>query len=164
MDDSKLQSKCQSIYRNLLHARGVAVNQNASVFIRELQHTARCDEFYDFSAIRKDYANMMGIDSMKRIATFDEVEKDERRAEQAVVHYFDYTQSNLVSALDWLGWIWHHTLYKAERTVAALTSAGVVFGGWRYVRSAHLKWQQQQQQQQPAPAPPPQQPGRPPQQ
>eukprot|EP00195_Chlamydomonas_chlamydogama_P012256 CAMPEP_0202902034 /NCGR_PEP_ID=MMETSP1392-20130828/15963_1 /ASSEMBLY_ACC=CAM_ASM_000868 /TAXON_ID=225041 /ORGANISM="Chlamydomonas chlamydogama, Strain SAG 11-48b" /LENGTH=150 /DNA_ID=CAMNT_0049588715 /DNA_START=157 /DNA_END=609 /DNA_ORIENTATION=+ len=141
--------KCQSIYRNLLQARGVSQEKSAaSVFLRELQHTDRCDTYYDFKKIRKAYHDLVGRDSLSRIKAYEETEQDERRAEQALVHYHDFTQANLVRALDWQGWLWFHTIYKAERTVAWVTMAGGAYGGWKFVRSASRKWWRSPQQQQ----------------
>eukprot|EP00195_Chlamydomonas_chlamydogama_P009654 CAMPEP_0202898606 /NCGR_PEP_ID=MMETSP1392-20130828/7082_1 /ASSEMBLY_ACC=CAM_ASM_000868 /TAXON_ID=225041 /ORGANISM="Chlamydomonas chlamydogama, Strain SAG 11-48b" /LENGTH=150 /DNA_ID=CAMNT_0049584587 /DNA_START=700 /DNA_END=1152 /DNA_ORIENTATION=+ len=145
-------AKCQSIYRNLLQvlqARGVPQERSAaSVFLRELQHTSRCDAYHDFTRIRKAYEEHVGHDSMKRIASFDETEKDERRAEQALVHYHDFSQKSLVAALDWEGWLKFHTIDKAERTVASFTTTGSVHGGWRFARSASYNWSRNQEEQQ----------------
>ncbi|KXZ41243.1 hypothetical protein GPECTOR_613g698 [Gonium pectorale] len=52
---------------------------------------------------------MIGSESMRRN---DEVEKDELRCGQAVVHYYDWTQHNLVKALNWESWVWYRTVYK----------------------------------------------------
>ena len=97
------QTKCQSIFCNLLLARGVAQNQSACVYIRKLQHTAQCDSFCAFYSIRTAYSEVLG---------------KERMAEQAITHYHDWTERNLVSALSWPNWMWYHTVHKAERMVA----------------------------------------------
>lgn len=103
--DSASDVECQSIYRNLLLARGAAQNQNAIVYVRELQHTARCDTFCDFKRMRASFAEVLGPASMERITSFDETEKDERMAEQAVTHYHDWVDRNLQSALSWPNWL-----------------------------------------------------------
>lgn len=144
------RDKCQSIYRNLLQARGVAVAQNPAVFIRELSETSRCDCFYDLGDVRRAYHAKVGKEGMDRIATFDETEKDEKRAQQAVVHYYDWTQRHLLKALDWSSMLWYYTVYKWDRTVAFVTLGGGVVGGWKFVRPWTKKWQQQS-------PPPPQQ-------
>jgi hypothetical protein len=130
------RAKCQSIYRTLLEARGVAVHQNPAVYIHLLQQTASCDQFHDLSGTRKAFKELVGEDGLERIATFDETPADERRAAHAVTTLYDDTVSALVSALDWPGWVQHHTLDKAERTIARLISGTTVFGGWRSVHPA----------------------------
>lgn len=127
------ETKCQSIFRNLVQASLVAKNQSPTVFIRELEATAQCDRFYDLSTIRAAYRTKVGEDSMQRIATYDETEKDARRAEQAAVHHHDWTQSTLIKALSWQNWIWYQTVYKLEHTVSVLTGRGGVVGGWKFV-------------------------------
>lgn len=84
------RDKCQSILRTLLlvscKTNWQAQAQCACVYIRELQHTAHCDAFHDFSAVRADHQQLMGKDSMQRIAAMHETEQDERDAEKAVAH------------------------------------------------------------------------------
>jgi hypothetical protein len=79
--DSK-EKRCQSIYRNLLQSRSVAVGLSASVFIRELQHTSRCDEFNNLEDVRVAYKTFVGSDCSQRIESYMESELDERKAEQ----------------------------------------------------------------------------------
>ncbi|KXZ51270.1 hypothetical protein GPECTOR_13g757 [Gonium pectorale] len=124
------------------------MHQRPTVFIRELEHTARCDKFFDFSSIRAAYGQTVGQDSMQRIANYGETEKDERRAAQAVVHHYDWTQRNLVKALSWESWMWYVTVYKVEHTFAL----GGVVGGWKFV-CPWRKWTQAEQQQQQQPSP-----------
>lgn len=137
---SKSDVKCQSIYRNLLLAQGAAQNHNAIVYLRELQHTARCNTFYDFTRMRASFAEVLGPAGMERISSFDETEKDERMAKQAVTHYHDWVDFNLQSALSLPSWLWYQTVHKVERTVSMLSIPSGVFGGWRFVRSSHHKW------------------------
>lgn len=132
MDD---QANCQSVYRNLIQASLVAKKQSPTVFIRELEATAQCDRFYNLSTVRDAYHTKVGEDSMQRIATYDESKQDIRRAEQAVVHYHDTTQSTLVNVLNWQNWIWYQTLYKVHYTVSVFTGRGGVVGGWKFVPS-----------------------------
>lgn len=154
MDETMIRNKCQSVFRNLLQARGVTLNQSASMFIRELSCTSRCDDYIDFTAVRKAYQDHVGEDSMQRIVSFDETEKDERRAEQAVVHHYNWTQDNLLKALDWPSWFWFHTVHKAERTEAFFSITASVHGGWRFVRSSfHRKWPEGGQPQSAQPQP-----------
>ena len=146
MEDNMKRSRCQSVFLNLLQARGV-VNQNATVFIRELSCTSRCDTYLDLTAVRKAYHDLVGGDSMQRIASFDEAEEDERRAVQAAVHYYDWTRGRLLNALDWPSWAWFHTVYRVERAVAAVftpAAAAGGLGGWSFVRPS---WRRQGQPQ-----------------
>ncbi len=130
------QSKCQSIFRNLLQAPScAAVNQAPAVFIRELAQTSRCDKYADLSSIRADYRQFVGSDCMDRILAYKETDDDERYAEQAVLHYHNWTTDNLYRALDWRGIWWYHTEHRFERTFGYLTLMGSgAYGGWRFVR------------------------------
>lgn len=116
--------KCQSIIRNLLKARGAAQHQSAVVYLRQLQQTAWCDKFYNFTDIRQSFDKALCSASMERISSFDETEKDKRKTEQAVAHYHDWVERNLVSARSWPNCLLHQTVHKAERTVPMLTVAG----------------------------------------
>jgi hypothetical protein len=99
-------TNCQSVIKNILHARGC----NASVFIRELACTSVCDKHTDFTVIRKAYSDLVGEDSMQRIAAFAETEEDKRRAVQAVMHYSEWTRSRLIKALDLPNWVYYCTV------------------------------------------------------
>lgn len=127
-------TRCQSIYRNLLQSWNITAHQNPTVFIRELAETSRCDQFYDLSVVRGAYHAKLGKESMHRIAIFKQTDEDVERAEQTVVHYYDWTHKQLLRALDWQGLLWYNTLYKWDRTVALLTLGGGVIGGWRFVK------------------------------
>ena len=136
--------KCQSIFRNLLVAKGLAQNQCSCTYIRELTFTKRCDEFYNFSNVRKSYAELVGTPAMDRITAFKETEEDERRAELAVTHYSIWTTQHLESALTWPNWLWYQSVDRIERIVSMATIAATVgaagFSGWRFVRGRHIKW------------------------
>jgi hypothetical protein len=88
--------RCQSIFLDLLIAKCQAQNPSSCAYIRQLTSTTRCDEFYDFSSVRKSYAEHVGTDSMQRITDFEETKQDESRAAQ-----------HLESALTWPNWLWY---------------------------------------------------------
>ena len=92
---------------------------------------------------------MLGEDASKRIDAFKETEEDQRRAEQTVMHYYNWTNNESLRAADWSTWLWYHIVYRAERTAAVFTMAGEAggasasagsYGGWRLVRSRQQKW------------------------
>jgi hypothetical protein len=138
-------TRCQSIYRNLLISKSLPTSPCACVYFRELEYTSKCDEYYNFSRIRESYKELVGADAAERIRKFHETEEDERRAEQAVSHYNDWTVCNLKSALSWQNLLWYHSVHRGERTIAMVTMAGAAFGGWRFVRNFEQKWRQQKQ-------------------
>eukprot|EP00955_Chlamydomonas_euryale_P116883 366444-Chlamydomonas_euryale.AAC.4 len=141
------QEKCQSIFRNLLVARGQVQNQSSCAYVRELTCTERCDKFFDMSHIHKSYAELVGTPAMERIRDYKETEEDERRAEQAVIHDSVWTTQNLESALTWRNWLWYQSVDRVERMVSFATFGAAVgtagFSGWRFVRSRHRKWSSQ---------------------
>lgn len=116
--------KCQSMFRNLLTAKGLANNQSSCVYVRELTFTSRCDEIYDFSSIRKSYEALVGTAAMQRISAYKETEEDERRAEQAVMHYNNWTTLHLEYALTWPNWLWYQSVDRIERTVGRVHCCG----------------------------------------
>jgi hypothetical protein len=99
--------RCQSIFLDLLIAKCQAQNPSSCAYIRQLTSTTRCDEFYDFSSVRKSYAEHVGTDSMQRITDFEETKQDESRAAQAGFHYCLWTTQHLESALTWPNWLWY---------------------------------------------------------
>jgi hypothetical protein len=103
MSESENCEKCQRIFRNLLAAK----RASSCVYIRELGFTDQCDDFYDFSRIRRSYAELVGESAMDRIRMYDETKEDERRAKQAVTHYSIGTTQHLVAALTWPNWLWY---------------------------------------------------------
>lgn len=115
--------RCQSIYLNLLRSREAsAMVQNPLMYVRELEHTSLCDQFYDFSKTRTSYATALGRERMQRIISFRQADTDEQVAAQAVFHYRDRDERNLLSALSWPNWLWYHTVHRAESWVASRAS------------------------------------------
>lgn len=99
--------QCQAFFRNLLKIRVAPLNHSACLFIREIMLTDRCDHIHDLSKVRMAYYEALDQERMQRILAYDENEKDECIAKQAVFHYHDWTQRNLVSALAWPNFFWY---------------------------------------------------------
>eukprot|EP01038_Epipyxis_sp_PR26KG_P017357 gene17357-23972_t len=104
--------KCQSIYQNLLEAKGIP----ASAYIREFFQTDRCDGEADFTKLRDAYKTSLN-DTKKpdplrltRVLNFEETEIDEKIAAQACLHYANWHNKQLVSALNWPNWFYYHIL------------------------------------------------------
>jgi hypothetical protein len=168
MDDDKLMHiKCQSIYQNLLQAcRGAATDYAAVDYVNELNETARCDYIYDLSKVRDAYRRRIGADAIKRIETLKETDDDARLAQRAVLHYLNWTERELLRAVDWSTWTWFHFVHKAERSVAMLTMNGgapaALYGGWKFVQPRQGRWYAWMRQSSPRPpnlAPDPAKPG-----
>lgn len=138
---SDREMRCRSVFRNLLKVRGLPESALACQYIRELEQTARCDDFYDLEEVRQSYHTLVTEDSMQRIRDYAETEQDIRRAAQAVYHYYDWTERKLVAALTWRDWFGYHTIERAERTAAMLGVGGsAMHGGWRYAaRPVYLR-------------------------
>lgn len=133
------RSKCQSIYVNLLQARGLSNVESA--FVRELEMTSSCDGVaQDLSKLRRAYRQHMGINTYNRILQFEENLTDGRKAGQAVVHYKYWTTKSLVSCLNCSNLAWYHTVLQAERAIAAVGLGSAAFGGWRAVQGATKAW------------------------
>ena len=76
----------------------------ASAFVREFNDTSRCDQFTDFSSLRKDLKDRMSLHDPKildRVMKFKETAEDEEVVAQACLHYGKWHEKNLVSALSW---------------------------------------------------------------
>lgn len=129
-------SKCQSIYVNLLQARGLTHVESA--FVRELEQTARCDNVtQDLSKLRQAYCEHMGREVYQRVLQYQETLADDRKASQAVMHYGHWSTKSLVSGLNYTNTVWYHTVLQAERTLGL----GAAYGGWRAVQHATKAWQ-----------------------
>jgi hypothetical protein len=89
---------CADVLQRLLRVRRGRTKPCA--FVRELSHTTLCDAYLaDFASVRDAYRDNIGENGMRRIATFDETEQDQRRAAQAVLHHYDWTQRCMLKAL-----------------------------------------------------------------
>lgn len=113
-DQSPL-SRCQDVYMALL---AFHEHLNSASYIRVLQHTSKCDIFYDFSDIRETYANALGEECMQRLIAYKETNADLRVALQAIDYYRFRTEINLKSALTWPNWLWYHSVHKVERAIS----------------------------------------------
>ena len=90
-------AKCDSIYYNLLRAPSI-------LFIREFFETANCDDIFDMSAYRRDYAskiNMGDETRIQRIIDFKSNEIDEAITAQAVLHYHSWHERRLLKSVSW---------------------------------------------------------------
>ena len=93
-------AKCDSIYYNLLRAPSI-------LFIREFFETANCDDIFDMSVYRRDYASKINRGDEKRlqrILDFKSNKNDEAIAAQAVLHYRNWHESRLLKAVSWSSW------------------------------------------------------------
>ena len=137
-DNKLMHIKCQSIYQNLLQARGAATDYAAVDYVNELNETACCDYIYDLSKVRNAYLLRIGADAIKRIETREETDDDMRLAQRAVLHYLNWTERELLRAADWSTWTWFHFVHTAERTAAMFTVTGgasaSLYGGWKFVQ------------------------------
>ena len=100
---------CDSIYYTLLR-ENYEKTVPASAFIRELFETARCDDVFDLSVLRRDYASKINRGDkarLQRILDFKTNETDEAVAAQAVLHYYDWHERRLLRAVSWTSW-WRH--------------------------------------------------------
>ena len=94
---------CDSIYYNLLRVK-YEKSVPAVSFIREFFETADCDDIFNMSVYRHDYATKINKgDKMRlqRIIDFKSNETDEAIAAQAVLHYHDWHERRLLKAVSW---------------------------------------------------------------
>ena len=132
------KAKCSSIYWNLLELIEERPEKDfASLYIRELQETARCDEFTDFSRIRLDTSAkieaLTSKASVERILSLNEEDRDKTAAAQAVVHYWYWHRKQLRSAISWPASVYYWTWFKAERMLAFVGLVGGAYGVARYL-------------------------------
>jgi len=128
-------AKCQSIYMNLLALREHDKKLAALHWLREFEQTARCDGESSFKNERQEYRDHIGEDTVKRVLEYRvKEEADYERVEQAVIHYFDWHQRRLVSALTWPNYFKYQLFDKHERLLAWLGLAAPFAGGWVFVR------------------------------
>lgn len=120
MSDHKLEKqKCQSIVYQLLSLLTLERDPpRASVFVRELQQTARCDDVLNTSRlqlVRSSYAKHMGQETLERVIQYHQTEQDEDKCVQALTHYRVWTTDQLRSQLPlWTqGTHWARTIAKS---------------------------------------------------
>ena len=109
-------AKCDSIYYNLLR-----VNYKGTVpailFIREFFETSICDDIFNMSVYRGEYATKINRgDEMRlqRIIDFKSNQIDEAIAAQAVLHYHAWHQRRLLKAVSWSSWWSYYTSVMAK--------------------------------------------------
>jgi hypothetical protein len=136
--------RCRSIFLNLLMQLDSA-EMLSSAKIRAFDETARCDHVFDLSEERSNLRAFLTRDGdlarISRLASFEESDKDERVAAQATSHYYYWHNERLQKALPWNNWVWYHSIYRAEKTLAMVGLAGAVYGvgrasaaSFRYLR------------------------------
>lgn len=180
-EEKKLrEKKCQSIFLNLLTTGSEKfTDADAPAYIREFFQTARCDDVFDFSEERKslqesinskkapgtapDTALDTDLDTdpdkppekaLLRILYYKEVEGDQRRANQAVIHYKTWHERRLLKALDWEHSGLYHFKYRWERTLAYFgLFAGGMSAGWAIAKKGMRKLQKAKPSDPPSAAP-----------
>ena len=137
--DSRMNDDCQTIYRNLLKARGFV--DVSPAYVRELEETARCDGVCrDLSSLRHAYRKHMGPETFRNVMRYAERAVDERRTSQTLMHFQDRTDSELVAGLDWWNKAWFYTYLRGDKTLATIGIVTSAFAGWRAIQHASRSW------------------------
>jgi len=71
--------------------------------------------------------------SVDRLLTYRATEEDKEKATQAVIHYYTWHRTHLISALSWSQWSYYWTWHKAERMLAFV---GLLGSGYTLARFA----------------------------
>eukprot|EP00698_Gefionella_okellyi_P023870 TRINITY_DN8275_c0_g1_i1.p1 TRINITY_DN8275_c0_g1~~TRINITY_DN8275_c0_g1_i1.p1 ORF type:complete len:138 (-),score=23.68 TRINITY_DN8275_c0_g1_i1:236-649(-) len=124
-------AKCQFIVWNLIQRfeKSTTADYPASMLVKELQHTAKCDDLFGakMKYVRQKYDDYLAEEGsagvVDRIRSSKPNDFDERIAAEAVGHLDSWTQHQLHKCLDWKNKLYYHTLFKAERTFAILSTA-----------------------------------------
>lgn len=110
----------------------------SSAFLRELQHTRRCDAItQDLSEVRANYKRYVDQydptgSAWTRIMTCQDTESDARFADDAVRHHRVFTNKHILAGLSLARRIQFYTIDKSERTLAALGLFAIVGGDAKY--------------------------------
>ena len=110
--------KCNAIFLNLLTLANKGKDMSSSAYIREFWETARCDKVSDMEVHREEYRAFVKPSRLERILTYNETDKDEKVATQAVMHYSTWHNSELAQSLFLPDKIWYHSVSRAERGLA----------------------------------------------
>jgi hypothetical protein len=114
------RTKCNLVFLNLLHLYN-RKNISESALIREFFETEKCDHVFDMSSHRFEYAKKLGEERLSRILAFEPTTvRDERVAQQAVIHYRSWHQARLLKALEWKSWIYFRIVTPVERALVSL--------------------------------------------
>jgi hypothetical protein len=138
------RAKCNTIFVNLLRFHGQE-DTLSTAFIREFFETVRCDQVFDMSAHRDEYARKLTKPRLERIMAFKSTDEDEAVAAQATMHYHTWHEKQLLAAITWPSLAYYHTVTRAERTLAVLGITGATYGAtsaalasFRYLRDARM--------------------------
>lgn len=112
--------RCDSLFLNLLKFHGgAATTTRAPAFIREFWETERCDHLHNFAPRREEYAARLKDGVLLRVLTFQETPADEKVAAQAVMHYAEWHEKNLVSALSMSSFLKYSARCKRANVVSS---------------------------------------------
>lgn len=96
------QDTCQALFRALVHK---SVYSQPCTWIRILDTTSECDRYYDLSALRKLYQDALGEERMYRIRECVESMRDQRKAQQACMHFHASSHLTITQGLSWKTWL-----------------------------------------------------------
>ena len=134
------QSKCNRIFVNLLRFHGQE-DTLSTAFIREFFETVRCDQVFDMSAHRDEYARKLTKPRLDRILAFKSTNEDELAAAQATMHYHTWHEKRLLAAISWPSRVYYHTVGRAERMLGIAGVTSTALASFRHLRDARMRAQ-----------------------
>lgn len=138
MSERTEKSRCNMIYWNLVELlSNKATGQQAAVYLREFWQTKRCDQFSNLSGLRKALRDRMGDEDLSTVFAFKEEQSQERKATQAVAHYYRWHSEELVKALPVQSRVYYHLIYNPTHALFS-SAAAVGLGRIVYVRRTSL--------------------------
>lgn len=129
------EGKCQNIYWNLVEAME-ARGDLGVVTIKELRHTARCDNYHDLSKLRSLIEKDMGTDSLSKIINGTHEQRDVENANSALFHYWSWTKQEVRKGLNTQNLIYYHTMFHWEKWAAGTTIFGAAGGLYKALKKA----------------------------
>eukprot|EP01032_Pedospumella_encystans_P017692 gene17693-20152_t len=114
---------CQIVYKNLIRCLvNVPNNPRPQQYVRELQETAKCDQFHDMREHRKALSTLINIDDkdrLGRVLEFEDSVLDGKVVDWAIRSCGKNHQEQLVKALSWTNYLLYQTTGRAERILAS---------------------------------------------
>lgn len=133
LEPEKNKEKCQNIYWNLVEAME-ARGDLGVMTIKELRHTACCDDYHNLSELRMLIEKDMGSDSLTKIINGTYEQRDVENANAALFHYCSWTKQEVRKGLNTQNLIYYHTMFYWEKWAAGTTVIGAAGGLYKALK------------------------------
>lgn len=104
---------CQIVYKTLIRCLvDIPNNPRPEQYVRELQETAKCDQFHDMREHRKALSTLINVDDkdrLGRVLEYEDSVADDKVVEWALKSCGKNQEEHLMKALSWSNYLIYQT-------------------------------------------------------